>query len=103
MSETRYDLVPDQEVELKDGGVMTLQVLADRADANWTAVHGRIFRSDSRSFNVLAKVTSPGQLLLWDAATRVSHFWAHLGMQPEVLAPLLKAIAAEQRKRGTGT
>jgi hypothetical protein len=90
---THYDLLPEQEVELKDVGTMTLKALAERADEDWVSLHGRIFRPDSKSFSVIAKMTASG-LLLWDTKTRVSHRLAHLKVQPEVLAPLLEAVAA---------
>jgi hypothetical protein len=90
---TLYDLLPDQEVELKDGRVVTLTALQETAGEKWVAVHGRIFRPNSDSYSVKAKVTGPGDLSLWDAKTRISHRWAHLALQPETMAPLLEAAA----------
>ena len=53
-----------------------------------------MFDPGSDSYRVKCKVTSQG-LTLWDFGTGITHYWKHLGPQPEVLAPLLLKLAED--------
>lgn len=88
-----YDLTPDMQAETEDGRQVTLLEVEEEAGEKFIYLHGRLFDPGSDSFRIKAKVTRSNGLTLWDFGTGTVHYWKHHGPQPEVLAPLLKALA----------
>ena len=103
--ETVYDLEPQMLWKRQDGSFVRLDDLERELDgaADWARGWPNLWdpKAASRSGGrVKAKVT-PGQGLFgcgW--RDQVKHRWKHLGAQPDVLAPLLKKLAADVTAMG---